>query len=64
MATALVPVIGYDAAAQIAKTAWSEGRTVREVVEESGVLSKADIPRVLDAMGMTEPGLPGSPTRR
>ena len=64
MATALVPVIGYDAAAAIAKTAWEEDRSVREVVEESGSLPKADVARLLDPMRMTEPGLPELPTRR
>jgi fumarate hydratase class II len=64
MATALVPVVGHDAAAGIAKTAWTEDRTVRDVVQESGLLPATDVPRILDPMRMTEPGLPGSPARR
>ena len=34
MCTALAPVIGYDAAADIAKTAAATGRTIREVALE------------------------------
>ena len=57
-ATSLVPVIGYDAAAGIAKRAWEEGRTVREVAEESSGLPKAQLSELLDPMRMTEPGVP------
>jgi fumarate hydratase class II len=64
MATALVPAVGYDAAAAVAKTAWDEDRTVREVTEASAIIPAADVARVLDPMRMTEPGLPGAPPRR
>ena len=36
LATALNPVIGYEAAAQVVKQAVAEGRTVREVVLDEG----------------------------
>jgi fumarate hydratase class II len=59
LATALAPHIGYDAAASIAKTAFAEGKTARQVARERGVLPDAELERVLDARAMTEPGIPG-----
>ncbi|MFW6201856.1 MAG: class II fumarate hydratase [Gemmatimonadota bacterium] len=56
LGTALAPHIGYDAAASIAKRAFAEGRTVREVAHEEGVLSADELERVLDPRSMTEPG--------
>ena len=53
--TTLVPVIGYDAAAAIAKEAQSSGRTVREVAREQAALAEADLDRILDPSRMTEP---------
>jgi fumarate hydratase class II len=55
--TALAPVIGYDAAAAIAKHAFASGRTIREVAREETNLSEADLDRILDAEAMTKPGL-------
>jgi fumarate hydratase class II len=59
LATALAPSIGYDAAASIAKDAFKEGKTAREVARERGVLPEAELEKVLDAKAMTEPGIPG-----
>ena len=53
--TTLVPVIGYDASAAIAKEAQKSGRTVREVASETTDLSAADLDRILDPGSMTEP---------
>jgi fumarate hydratase class II len=55
IATALAPVIGYDAAAAIAKEAAVSGRTVRQVAAERTSLSGADLDRILDPARMTEP---------
>jgi fumarate hydratase, class II len=60
LGTALAPHIGYDAAAALAKQAFTEGRTVRELAREKGLLPEGDLDRVLDARAMTEPGIPGS----
>jgi fumarate hydratase class II len=57
IATALAPVIGYDAAAEIAKEAAKSGRTVREVAREKTSLSDEELDRILDPARMTEPGL-------
>jgi fumarate hydratase class II len=56
MCTALVPVIGYDKAAQIAKVAHETGRTVREVAMEMSGLEKTRIDDLLDPRKLTEPG--------
>jgi len=56
LATALAPAIGYDAAADLAKTAFKEGRTIRELAREKTDLSEAQLTEYLDPAGMTEPG--------
>jgi len=57
IATGLAPIIGYDAAAEIAKEAAASGRTIREVAQERTGLSGEDLQRALDPASMTEPGL-------
>jgi len=56
LATALAPVIGYDAAAAIAKEAAKSGRTVREVARERTTLSEEALGKLLDPATMVEPG--------
>ena len=53
--TGLVPYIGYDAAAAIAKQAAKSGRTVREVAQETTSLTKEQLDAALDPFKMTEP---------
>jgi fumarate hydratase, class II len=60
IATALNLSIGYDAASEVAKQAAREGRSVRDVVMERGLLDEARLDEALDVRGMTEPGLPGA----
>jgi fumarate hydratase, class II len=57
LATALVPAIGYDAAAKIAKEALASGKTVRQVARERTKLAAEELDRLLDPSRMTEPGL-------
>jgi fumarate hydratase, class II len=59
LATALAPTVGYDAAAAIAKQAFAEGATARQVARARRVLPDDELDRVLDARAMTEPGIPG-----
>jgi len=59
LATGLAPLIGYDAAAEVAKEAARSGRTIREVARERTKLSEEDLRRALDVVSMTEPGLRG-----
>ncbi|MBV8526747.1 MAG: class II fumarate hydratase, partial [Candidatus Dormibacteraeota bacterium] len=56
LATALAPLIGYDAAAAIAKEAYESGRTIREVALERTALGEHELDAVLDPEGMTRPG--------
>jgi len=55
MCTSLAPVVGYDKAAALAKKAFAEGRTVREVALDEGELSPEELDRLLDPRSMTEP---------
>jgi fumarate hydratase class II len=55
MCTSLAPVIGYDAAAAIAKEAHSTGKTVRQVASEKGILEPARLEELLDPRWMTHP---------
>jgi fumarate hydratase class II len=55
MCTSLAPVIGYDAAAGLAKEAFASGKTVREVALEKKVLPVDELTRLLDPMSMTSP---------
>ena len=58
LATALTPVIGYDAAAAIAKEGFRSGRTIREMALEKGIPAQR-LDELLDPLKMTEPGLGG-----
>lgn len=55
--TALCPHIGYDAAAEIAKTAIENGDSIRELILNSGILSAEELGQILDPISMTEPGI-------
>ncbi len=57
LVTALVPLIGYEAAAAAAKTAVREHRTVREVVLEAGLADAEQLDSVLDVLAMTRGGV-------
>ena len=48
LATALTPIIGYEEGARIAKKAYLQNKTIREVVEEERLLSKEELNRLLD----------------
>ncbi len=55
LVTALNPHIGYDKAADIAKTAYKEGKTLREVAISKGYLTGDDFDRWVDPRAMTAP---------
>ncbi len=55
MCTSLAPVIGYDAAAAVAKEAYKSGKTVREIAREKGQIPEEELNRLLDPMSMTKP---------
>ncbi|MFQ5343271.1 MAG: class II fumarate hydratase [Anaerolineae bacterium] len=60
LVTALVPHIGYDLAARIAKQAMAEGRRVRDVARELTDLTPDQLDQYLDTYAMTEGGIPGA----
>ncbi len=57
IATALNPYIGYENAAKIVKRAVAEGKDLRTVVLESGLMSEEDVDRALDVEAMTRGGI-------
>lgn len=57
LVTALNTVIGYELGAKIAKTAYKEGRAIKEVAAEMTDLSEADLNRLLDPKDLTEGGI-------
>jgi len=60
MVTALVPAIGYDRAAEIAKESAETGKTIREICREKKILPLAELNRALNAVEMTKPGGEGA----
>jgi len=57
MCTALAPVIGYDAAAAIARESYQTGKTVREIALAKKIMSPKRLTEILDPMRMTRPGI-------
>jgi fumarate hydratase class II len=57
MVTALVPEIGYDEAANLARSAFESGRTVREVASEHPMFQNDahKLNRRLDPQAQTDP---------
>ena len=53
LVTALSPKIGYARAAEIAKRAIATGKTIREVIEEEGLLTSEELAEVMDTRAMT-----------
>ena len=57
--TALCPHIGYARAAKIAKRALEEKISVKDIILQENILTEKELSIVLDAHGMTEPGISG-----
>ncbi len=55
LVTALNPYIGYDNASKVAKKAFAENKTLREVVLEEGLLDEETLDKALDPMTMIHP---------
>lgn len=55
--TALNAIIGYDKGAEIAKRAYREGRSVKDVAKEMTSLSPAELDRLLDPQRLTSGGI-------
>jgi len=59
LATPLAPVIGYDKAADMAKKAFKENKTIRELAKQELDMTDAQLNEVLDVSKMTIPGASG-----
>lgn len=57
LVTALNPVIGYEMGAKIAKRAYAEARTLREVAMEMTELTSDELDRLLDPRQLTKGGI-------
>jgi fumarate hydratase class II len=55
LATTLTSKIGYDEAARIAKEAFDQRKTIRQVAEEEGIFSKQELTSLFDPGSMTTP---------
>ncbi len=60
MVTVLNPIIGYEKGAALAKQAYKEGRTLKDLALEQTELSAAELETLLDAKEMTKGGIKGS----
>jgi fumarate hydratase class II len=56
LVTALNPLIGYDLAAKIAKKAYAESRSLKDVAREMTDLSDEELNKALDPIQMTKGG--------
>lgn len=57
LVTALNPIIGYNNGAKVAKLCLAEGKSVKEVVLELGLMTEEELDVALDAYAMTEGGI-------
>ncbi|WP_288321823.1 aspartate ammonia-lyase [uncultured Selenomonas sp.] len=55
--TALLPHIGYEKSAELAREAYTTGKPIREIVLDCGLLSKKELNHILSPRQMTRPGI-------
>ena len=55
--TALLPHIGYEQSAALAKEAYATGKPIRQVIMERHLLEKERMERILSPRAMTTPGI-------
>ena len=55
--TALLPHIGYEKSAELARAAYTTGKPIREIILEQGILSKKELNHILSPRQMTRPGI-------
>lgn len=53
LCTALVPVLGYDKSAQLAKEAYKTGKTIRQIVRDYNLVPDKELNRLLDVTRLT-----------
>ena len=55
--TALLPHIGYEKSAELAREAYTTGKPIREIILDCGLLSKKELDHILSPRQMTRPGI-------
>jgi fumarate hydratase class II len=55
LATALAPKTGYNEAARIARKAYEQRKTIRQVLDQEGLFSKEEVNHLLDPQSMIAP---------
>ena len=55
--TALLPHIGYEKSAELAREAYTTGKPIREIILDRGILSKEKLEHILSPRQMTHPGI-------
>ena len=55
--TALLPHIGYEKSAELAREAYTTGKPIREIILEQGILTKKELNHILSPRQMTRPGI-------
>jgi len=55
--TALLPHIGYEQSAMLAKEAYNTGRPIREIILEKGILPEEKLNHIMSPEQMTRPGI-------
>jgi aspartate ammonia-lyase len=60
LVTLVAPMIGYDAAAELAKEAEKQKKSIIELVVERNILSEEELKRRLDKYKITQPNLEGT----
>lgn len=58
-AAAFISHIGYDKSAEAATRAMEEGKTIRQVLLDSGLLPGEKVEQILNPNQLTKPGIPG-----
>ncbi|MFZ5651383.1 MAG: aspartate ammonia-lyase [Bacillota bacterium] len=58
--TALVPYLGYQTATGLVEKSLAEGKKLRELVVDTGLLSGEDLERILSPGQLTRPGVAGA----
>lgn len=58
--TALLPHVGYETSAMLAKEAYNTGRPIREIILEKKILTPERMAEIMAPAAMTSPGITGS----
>jgi fumarate hydratase class II len=59
LVTALNPIIGYEKAAEVAKSAYKQGRPIVDIAEEMTDLTRDELEKLLNPSHLTEGGISG-----